>query len=136
MPLRVLLADRDSKFLELHASQLALERITVATAATGLECLAKLRTLGPDVLVLNPDLLWGGGNGVLATMAEDPELDAIPVIIVCDRIDNGSFSKPEAPQVREYLTKPFTPTVLARAIRKVAASPKVLVSADSSLWLG
>ncbi|HLW66231.1 MAG TPA: response regulator [Gemmataceae bacterium] len=136
MPLRVLLADRDSKFLELVGAHLARERIAASQASTGLECLARLRAFGPDVLVLDPNLLWGGGRGVLAAMSEDPDLAAIPVILVCNQEDTGSFSKLEAPQVREYLTKPLSPTALTRAIRKVAASSKKLVLADSSVWLG
>ena len=136
MPLRVLLADHDSIFLELIGSHLAQERFTVAAAETGLECLAKLRAFAPDVLVLEPDLLWGGGSGVLATMSEDAELASIPVILVCNHEDTGSFSKLEAPQVREYLTKPLSPPALARAIRRVAALANDLVPADSSLWLG
>jgi CheY-like chemotaxis protein len=80
--------------------------------------------------------LWGGAEGVLATMGEDPDLAFIPVIIVCRPEDQGRFSKLEAPQIREYLTKPVSPATLLRAIRKAAASPRELVRADSSIWLG
>ena len=135
MPLRVLLADPDSIFLELIGAHLAQERITVAAAETGLECLAKLRAFAPDVLVLEPNLLWGG-SGVLAAMSEEPDLASIPVILVCNHEDTGSFSKLEAPQVREYMSKPLSPQALARAIRRVAALANELVPADSSLWLG
>jgi CheY-like chemotaxis protein len=135
MPLRVLLADRESSFRELIGAHLAWERITVATAETGLECLAKLRAFAPNVLVLEPDLLWGG-SGVLAAMSEDADLASIPVILVCNHEDNGSFSKLEAPLVREYLSKPLSPQALARAIRRVAALPQEFALADSSDWLG
>lgn|SRR5262249_38338010 len=136
MPLRVLLADRDSTFLQLVSTHLAWERITVATAKSGLECLSRLRTFAPNVLVLDPELLWGGGTGVLAAMGEDPHLAGIPVIVVCDHEDIGSFSKLEAPQVREYLTKPVSLPSLARSIREVAAPAKGLVLSDRSSWLG
>jgi CheY-like chemotaxis protein len=136
MPLRVLLADRDATFLELVSAHLAWERITVAAAKTGLDCLDQLRAFVPDVLVLDPNLLWGGGSGVLAAMSEDADLASIPVIVVCKQEDNGSFSKLEAPQVREYLTKPLSPPALTRAIRRIAASNLQLVLADSSVWLG
>lgn len=136
MPLRVLIADHDSTFVDLVAAHSAWKRITLSTAATGLECLDKLRSAAPDVLVLDPNLLWGNGAGVLAAMAEDPALASIPVIIVCNPEDNGSISKVEAPQVREYMTKPVSPLTLLRAIRGAAAPAPEPSLADSSLWLG
>jgi DNA-binding NarL/FixJ family response regulator len=69
-------------------------------------------------------------------MSEEPDLASIPVILVCNHEDTGSFSKLEAPQVREYMSKPLSPQALARAIRRVAALANELVPADSSLWLG
>src|SRR5689334_19231190 len=124
MAVRVLLADRDSLFLELIGAHLAQDPIAFGLSGARLEPLAKLRAFAPDVLVLEPDLLWGGGNGVLAAMSQDADLASIPVILVCNHEESGSCSKLEAPQVREYLTKPLSPQALARAIRKVAAPSK------------
>lgn len=36
----------------------------------------------PDVLLLDPDLLWGGGDGVLALMVTNTVLVQIPVLLL------------------------------------------------------
>jgi CheY-like chemotaxis protein len=37
----------------------------VAVAGNGLECLAELLALEPDVLVIALEIPWGGGDGVI-----------------------------------------------------------------------
>ncbi len=59
----------------------------VETASNGLECLGKLRTLEPDVLILELNMPWGGGDGVVARLHEDLCLDEPPAVLV---IGNGS----------------------------------------------
>ena len=58
------------------------EGFELATAVSGLECVARLRECVPDVLVLEPQLLWGGGDGVLAMMCEVPQLVTVPVMVL------------------------------------------------------
>ena len=50
----------------------------MTAALSGLECAARLRECVPDVLVLEPQLPWGGGEGVLAMMGEVPSLRLFP----------------------------------------------------------
>ena len=40
----------------------------VATVASGLECLAELLAVEPDVLVIALEIPWGGGDGVVARL--------------------------------------------------------------------
>ena len=56
--------------------------------SSGLECVARLRERVPDVLVLEPQLPWGGGEGVLAIMGEVPR--------ACDRSRNGPYLVPRS----------------------------------------
>ncbi len=42
----------------------------------------RLRLGGVDALILEPELLWGGADGVLAVKSEDRHLRDIPIIIV------------------------------------------------------
>jgi DNA-binding NtrC family response regulator len=54
----------------------------VETASSGLECWSKLRVLEPDVLILDLDMPWGGGDGVVARLQEDLRLDEPPAVLV------------------------------------------------------
>ena len=74
MAVRVLLTDPDEFSATTYADCLRQRGAIVTTASTGLECLERLRDFVPDVLVLDPELLWGGGDGVLAVIHEQPEL--------------------------------------------------------------
>ncbi len=58
----------------------------VATAAHGLECLDKLLTLEPDILVVALEIPWGGGDGVIARLNKDLPIRRKPLILV---VGNG-----------------------------------------------
>jgi two-component system cell cycle response regulator len=136
MSLRVLVADRDTALLEMYRAYLSWDGFSIITASTGLGCMVKLRAHAPDVLVLELDLLWGGGSGVLASMRDDPELANIPVIVLSNEPEDYSPCADVVPPVQEYLVKPQSPPALANAIRQLVAMSAVGAAADSSLWLG
>ena len=46
-----------------------------------LDCVSQLREETPDVLVLDPALPWGGGDGVLALMREDKTVPKVPTLV-------------------------------------------------------
>ena len=79
--IRVLMADPDESLHPLYREPLLREGFEL-TALSGLECVARLRERVPDVLVLEPQLPWGGGDGVLAMMGEVPELATVPVMVL------------------------------------------------------
>jgi len=136
MSLRVLIADRDKSLLELYRAYMSWHGFTVVTAASGLDCLSKLRACAPDLLVLEPDLLWGGGNGVVAAMREDPDLADIPVIVLSNQDDYPALFGAEDAPVRERLIKPQSPPALVRVIHQLTGKSAACATADSSLWIG
>jgi hypothetical protein len=85
------------------------------------ECLNKLGRKADRVLVLDLDLFWGGGDGVLEVMRENPALANIPTIITSPRWRDDVAPGPDLPQVRAVLEKPFSLEALADTIRSVAA---------------
>ena len=58
----------------MYREPLLREGFELATASSGLEGLDLLRQRAPDVLVFDPQLPWGGGDGVLDIMASIPTL--------------------------------------------------------------
>ncbi|MBS0204849.1 MAG: response regulator [Planctomycetes bacterium] len=56
----------------------------VDCANDGLQCWEKLRRMSPSILILDANLPWGGGDGVLACMRSYPVFSRIPVILVTD----------------------------------------------------
>lgn len=80
--LKVLAASPSAFRRDWYVDQLRLYGMDVATAIDGIDCVAQMRTLRPEIVVLEPSLLWGGSVGVLAVRAEETELVQIPVVLV------------------------------------------------------
>jgi hypothetical protein len=66
--IRTLIADADESLQAVYRETLSQEGFAVTAAYSGLECVARLREYIPDVLVLEPCLPWGGGDGVIARL--------------------------------------------------------------------
>ena len=84
MTMRVLFAGGDTGFLELEQRFLSHCGHNAMIAHDGLECASALRDFIPDVVVIDCELLWGGSEGVIALMLEDPRLSQTPVILIAD----------------------------------------------------
>jgi CheY-like chemotaxis protein len=82
MQLKVLAASDSAYRRCWYAEQLQQQGMEVATAVDGLNCVEQLRSFQPDVLLLEPSLLWGGSDGVLAVKSEDADLKQIPVVLI------------------------------------------------------
>jgi DNA-binding response OmpR family regulator len=123
--LRVLMADPDFSLFADYREPLLQEGFHLTAASYGLECVDRLRESVPDVLVLEPHMPWGGGDGILAIMSEDPRLASVPVMVLtscCDpQVLNGVARFP----IGDYCHKPITPNRLAARLRKLLAHPKL-----------
>jgi DNA-binding response OmpR family regulator len=115
-PQRIILADPDARLLATHHSFLAQHGYEVAVCSDALACLELLRSFRPDLLVLNPDLPWGQGEGVLCLM-RDGDAPTVPVVLVSDRPGpQRRFPVGRFP-IRSFLPKPVAPDRLANSIR-------------------
>jgi CheY-like chemotaxis protein len=118
MMVRVLIADADRKFLAVVHSYLCDVGYEVSIAKHGIECIAKLRELLPDVLIVDQGLLWGGGDGVIAEMRFDPLLHRIPIILTAD--SRQQFGNSANRRHLTCLQKPFRLGDLLRQIKSAA----------------
>jgi DNA-binding response OmpR family regulator len=121
MSVRVLLADGNQSLLAEYSGYLRQKGFEVATAANGLECIARLREFEPNVLVLEADLQWGWGEGVLARMFEDSDLPRVPVIVLADPYERGARARLAAFPISEFHLKPIMPAMLALWIHRLAS---------------
>lgn len=122
MNFRVLLTNADSILLSMYQAFLVDQQMTIRTASTALQCLEVLRQWRPDVLVLDADLPWGSGLGVLAVMREDPTAPVVPVLLLAAEEDVAD----EANSIRDcvVLIKPVPTKVLADVIHLLANSAR------------
>ncbi len=121
MSFRVLIADPDEYLLDNYRDYLEQHGSEVATATNGVECIDRLREFGPDVLVLEPSLLWGGGDGVLAVMHEEQDIPSVPVILLTYGRDRGVLYRLAPFKIDDYQIKPLSAKRLAQRIHSLLA---------------
>ena len=114
----LLIAESDETLIDVFRLYCSRCGYDVETAAGGLECLRKLRRSSFQLLILDADLPWGGGDGVLAVMREDSRLARIPVILISTTLRSDLVGPP----VVQALKKPFYLDALLERVR--SALPK------------
>lgn len=82
MSTRFLIADRDPVIREGCRRYLTARGFEVATVGNALQCHECLQQTAPEVLILDPDLLWGGGDGILDCFLDRVSSRAMVVILV------------------------------------------------------
>jgi DNA-binding response OmpR family regulator len=119
------MADPDESLHSLYREPLLQDGFELATAVSGLECIARLRECVPDVLVLEPRLPWGGGDGVLAMMGELPELASVPVMVLTSCRDSHVMEGVSRFPISDYQVKPLAPDRLAVRLRSLLKHPRL-----------
>jgi DNA-binding response OmpR family regulator len=138
----LLIADSDAALCDLYQRFLNRHGYQVAIASDGLDCLKKLRQERPALLVLERELRWGGGDGVLAWLREEHAVSGVAVVLTTTGSLSNRADDMKPPVVR-FLPKPFTlvallDTVRAAVARKGRAEPfnRNRATAGSELFIG
>ena len=104
----ILLVEDDPDLSSLMEKKLTDEGFTVTAAQTGQEALDTLATGNPDFVLLDillPDI---DGLTILNEIASKPKTKNLPVIILSNLADQGSFEQAAAVGDYEYLVKAKT----------------------------
>jgi DNA-binding response OmpR family regulator len=139
----LLIADGDAELCDVYGQFLTEHGYEVETSSDGLDCLRKLRQWTPAALVLDLELPWGGGEGVLGWLREENSSHEIPVILTTTADYSQDFAESIEPPVVECFTKPFALTALLEKVRSAVATkgrrePSHLhrISAHSEIYIG
>ena len=116
---RVLIADSDPLLLREYRDYLDACDYEVKTVQGAVACMDALRDYAPDVLVLSSSLYWGGCDGVVAMMHEQPELRPPFVMVLARRDDRKSVYRAAAEEADDYHHKPLTPIQLEERLRSL-----------------
>lgn len=119
------MADPDESIHPVYREPLSQEGFEVDMALNGLECVSRLHERVPDVLVLELQLPWGGSDGVLAMMGEDPDLAIVPVMVLTSCRDPHVLERVARFPISDYHLKPLAPNRLAGRLRSLLDHPKL-----------
>jgi DNA-binding response OmpR family regulator len=126
----VLIAEADAELCDLYRRFFSHHSWQVQTTGGGLECLAQLRQSSPRILILDVHLPWGGADGLLAVMRDDPGLARIPVILT----STDSLAGPVSPPVVHTLWKPFSLTALLEIVRAELGKGQPMPRKETREW--
>jgi CheY-like chemotaxis protein len=86
----------------------------------GVDCLAWLRRRAFDLLLLEAPLHWGGGDGVLDAMQQEPQLATLPIILICASQGSLEWFQLSRFRVDDFLVRVPTRDELHCAIERCA----------------
>lgn len=138
----IVVVDDDELVRELVKSGLSQAKCRITQAENGaivLQHLEKTKRYNlmtkPDLIVLDVNMPDMGGFEVLKKLKSDPELQAIPVIMLTRRDEDETVMKAFSSGAVDYITKPFKATELATRILSVLKRDRktILIADDDEL---
>ncbi len=119
--IRVLIADKHAMFREALSCVLAQQTDLrlAGEAADGAQVLERVKTLKPDILLLDLELPLLSGTGVLQVLAREPQQTR--TILLIDSAEQDDLVEALKLGARGILSKQTTPALLFKCIRTVAA---------------
>jgi len=130
---RILVIDDEDDILDLMGYNLSREGYRVNTARTGEEAFKRIREESPDLIIL--DLMLPGIDGfdVCKQLKSNPRTASIPIVML-------TAKTAEADQIAglelgsdDYVSKPFSPSVLLARIKAVLRRTKSETIADKRM---
>ncbi len=119
---RILLVDDDPAVLLSVGDQLRLDGYEVVTAETGDQALQVLRTLTPDLIILDISMPGMTGLAFLKRISGADEKPRYPVLVFTARANMEQFFADTA--VEGFLAKTCDPTLLTREIERILLKHK------------
>lgn len=111
----VLLIEDEPHIAEAIRYVLARDGWAVASHADGADAIEVIRRVAPDVLVLDVMLPGRSGHEILADLRNDPDLAALPVLVLTAR---GLQEMPDG--ATRVMAKPFANADMVSAVRSIA----------------
>ena len=109
--------------IQVRLAQICLERanFVVAAARDGAEALRKVAEETPDLIIMDVDMPELNGFQVLDRLRSEPSTRHIPVLMLTAHAKDSGLFDEWATQADAFMTKPFSPPELVRAVQKLLA---------------
>lgn len=101
----ILIVEDDTFLLSLLSAKLKKENFEIVQALDGVEALEKLKTIRPDLILLDLILPRKNGFEVLQEISQDPQLQNLPIIIISNLGQESDIARGKALGVLEYYVK-------------------------------
>jgi CheY-like chemotaxis protein len=128
--IKILVVDDEQDIVTIIGKVLKKSGYEVTTAYDGIECIKKVETEPPDLILLDNIMPNMDGQAVLEKLKASKKTAYIPVIMVTAIADQEHITAAQKNGALEYIVKPFDYTVLLEKIAQVLKSKqkrKVLI---------
>jgi len=128
---RILVVDDEEDILELLDYNLSKEGYRVSRVTSGEKAVVEAKTGDPDLIIL--DLMLPGIDGldVCRMLRTDPNTAKIPIIMLTAKGEEADVVTGLELGADDYITKPFSPRVLAARVKAVMRRNKTQPVGDS-----
>lgn len=114
---KILLVDDSSTVLLMERMILSRSEFDVITAKDGIEGLEKARAERPDLILMDVVMPRMDGFEACRRLRQEPDMKAIPVIMVTTRGELASMEAGFASGCSDYVTKPINGSELLTKVR-------------------
>ena len=124
---KILIVDDSPSQREMMVSLLENNYFQIATAGNGLEAIAQVKLMQPDLIISDIVMPSMNGYDLCRQLKSDPKTKHIPIVLCSTKstvIDHHWGFKQGADA---YINKPFTPTDLVNTVKELLKIEKYLV---------
>jgi CheY-like chemotaxis protein len=114
----ILVVDDDPVIQKLLSVNFEMEGYRVVTASDGLDGLAQVEAVNPDIILLDVMMPRMDGLTVARKLKSDPSTKGIPIVLLSAKAQSTDIQLGLEAGAEDYITKPFDPLEL---LDKVAA---------------
>ncbi|MBK9384503.1 MAG: response regulator [Planctomycetes bacterium] len=122
-PVRILCVDDEPYILRSLAYVLRREGFEVHEGRHGEEAIELAERLLPALIFLDVMMPQANGYEVCARLRRDPRLRSVPIVFLSARGQESDRDRGLDVGATRYVTKPFSPALIARLARELTAAP-------------
>ncbi len=117
---KIMIVDDEENLLELIKAILENEKFEVITVSDGKECLEKLKTVKPDLILLDMMMPGMSGREVCERIRKDPKTKDLKIaFLTVAKFSETGKDVLKKMNVLDYINKPFDNQNLVKRIRKM-----------------
>lgn len=113
---KVLIVDDEVFIRKMIEARLKTEGIAVIQAENGMEGVEKAASDTPDLIIMDVMMPKMDGFKACETIRSNPAISGTPILMLTARGQVADMEKAMALGIIEYVTKPFSPKVLAEKV--------------------
>ncbi|HEY8194711.1 MAG TPA: response regulator [Hyphomicrobium sp.] len=117
----ILTVDDSRTMRDMLRMALAEAGFNVLQAVDGVDGLEVLQTSSPDVIVTDINMPKMDGFGLIEAVRKDSRYRKVPILVLTTESDSAKKMRAKEAGATGWIVKPFEPTKLIAAIRRVAA---------------